>query len=110
MTWRSGTYVDVTATGQMATKAKITTADGFEQSIRGGSMTMNARLGHRFTPGDGWTVEPQLQLGVSWMAGDHLQDASGKQVTVEDAVLRTTRVAVRMGGRVERGAPGLPEP
>ncbi|MGR4867942.1 autotransporter-associated beta strand repeat-containing protein [Variovorax sp. LARHSF232] len=96
MTWRSGTYVDVTATGQMATKAKITTADGYEQSIRSGSMAMNARLGHRFKPGDGWTVEPQLQLGVSWMAGDHLQDASGKQLTIEDAVLRTTRVAVRM--------------
>ncbi|WP_260590772.1 autotransporter-associated beta strand repeat-containing protein [Variovorax sp. DXTD-1] len=95
MTWRGGTYVDVTATGQVATRTKITAADGFEQSIRGESVSMNARLGHRFKPGDGWTVEPQLQLGVSWMAGSHLQDASGKHVSIENSVLRTARVAVR---------------
>jgi fibronectin-binding autotransporter adhesin len=92
--WRGGSYVDVSLMGQLP-KATVAVADGFNDQIVGNSLTLSTQIGHSFHLDNGWTVEPQVQLSAIAMKWQDKQDASGKQLAMDDDVLGTARVAVR---------------
>ncbi|MBT2748707.1 MULTISPECIES: autotransporter-associated beta strand repeat-containing protein [unclassified Lysobacter] len=94
VSWKSGTYLDMTLVGQLP-EATIAVADGFKEEIGGNSLTASAQIGHRFHLGNGWTVEPQVNLSASAMQWEDKLDASGKQLVMDDDLLGTARVAVR---------------
>ncbi|UJB19606.1 MULTISPECIES: autotransporter-associated beta strand repeat-containing protein [Lysobacter] len=94
VSWRSGTYLDMTLVGQLP-KATIAAADGFKEEISGNSLTASAQLGRRFHLSNGWIVEPQVNLSASAMQWEDKLDASGKQLVMDDDLLGTARVAVR---------------
>uniref|UniRef100_UPI0004D02CC2 autotransporter outer membrane beta-barrel domain-containing protein n=1 Tax=Lysobacter antibioticus TaxID=84531 RepID=UPI0004D02CC2 len=94
VSWKNGTYLDMTLVGQLP-EADITVADGFKEEIGGNSLTASAQLGHRFHLSNGWTVEPQVNLSASAMQWEDKLDASGKQLVMDDDLLGTARVAVR---------------
>jgi fibronectin-binding autotransporter adhesin len=93
---RGGSYIDVSLVAQLPT-ATITVADGFHERISGQSVSLSTQLGHRFAPGSGWTVEPQVQLSASAMAwGDDQVDASGKELVLDDDMLGTARASLHV--------------
>ncbi|ALN65983.1 outer membrane autotransporter barrel domain protein [Lysobacter antibioticus] len=94
VSWKNGTYIDLTLIGQLP-KATIAAAGGFEETIGGNSLTASAQLGHRFHLSNGWTVEPQVNLSASAMHWEDKTDATGKQLVMDDDLLGTARVAVR---------------
>ncbi|MGN7920332.1 autotransporter domain-containing protein, partial [Lysobacter sp. 22409] len=100
VSWKNGTYLDMTLVGQLP-EADITVADGFKEEIGGNSLTASAQLGHRFHLSNGWTVEPQVNLSASAMQWQDQRDASGKQLVMDDDLLGTVRAAVRAEKRFE---------
>ncbi|WP_161786165.1 ESPR-type extended signal peptide-containing protein [Lysobacter antibioticus] len=94
VSWKNGTYVDMTLVGQLP-EATIAVADGFKEEIDGNSLTLSAQLGHRFHLSNGWAVEPQVNLSARAMQWEDKLDASGKQLVMDDDLLGTARVAVR---------------
>ncbi|MGJ7901783.1 autotransporter-associated beta strand repeat-containing protein [Lysobacter sp. 1R34A] len=94
VSWKRGTYLDMTLVGQLP-EATIAVADGFKEKIGGNSLTASAQLGHRFHLSNGWTVEPQVNLSASAMQWEDELDSGGKQLAMDDDLLGTARVAVR---------------
>jgi fibronectin-binding autotransporter adhesin len=91
--WSGGTYLDMSLAAQLP-QADIVVADGFQEEIAGNSLTLSAQLGHSFQLGNGWTVEPQVQLSASAMQWGNTVDASGKNLVLDDDLLGTARAAV----------------
>lgn len=97
--WTSGTYLNLVLSGQRP-RAYINAEDSFSQRVTGNSLTLSSRVGHRFSFGDGWTVEPQLQLAASAVGWAGFVDEAGKEVAFDDDVIGTARAAVRFEKRI----------
>ncbi|WP_363798316.1 autotransporter outer membrane beta-barrel domain-containing protein [Lysobacter firmicutimachus] len=103
VSWKRGTYLDLTLVGQRP-EASIAVADGFKEKIDGNSLTASAQLGHRFHLDNGWTVEPQFNLSASAMQWQDKLDAGGKRLVMDDDLLGTARLAVRVDKLFETAA------
>ncbi|MFC5569018.1 autotransporter-associated beta strand repeat-containing protein [Lysobacter yangpyeongensis] len=108
-TWDKGGYVNFVLTGQLP-HARIHTPDGFSERIVGNSLTLSSRAGHRYELGDGWKLEPQLQLDVSAQSWGGKVDASGKEVIFDDDLIATGRAGLRVEKEIARANGGVIRP
>ncbi|UHQ21167.1 autotransporter-associated beta strand repeat-containing protein [Lysobacter sp. KIS68-7] len=97
----SGLHFDGTAFGQLHAD-HVGTHDGFRQKVMGESLSVALRGGKTFTPAQGWTLEPHLQVGGIASHWRDLVDASGKRVELVDDTIGTARADLRIEHAFER--------
>jgi fibronectin-binding autotransporter adhesin len=93
--WNNGNYLDLVLSGHRP-DADIRTADGFTQRVTGNYLTLSARAGRSYRVGDGWMLEPQLQLTASQTHWEDVVDAAGRELLIDDDLVGTARAALRV--------------
>jgi len=93
--WNDGSYLDTVVSGQRA-RAHIRTSDGFTQSLSGGSVTVSAKLGHRYQLDSGWTFEPHVKLAATQVHWNSMVDANQRALTFNNHWMGTATVGLRM--------------
>ena len=90
-----GSYLDTVVSGERA-RARIRTSDGFTQSLSGGSVTVSAKLGHRYQLDSGWTFEPHVKLAATQVHWNSMVDANQRALTFNNHWMGTATVGLRM--------------
>lgn len=93
--WDNGHYVNLVVSAQRP-QAEVRSADGFTDRLDADTFTLSARYGHRHHLDNGWTLEPQVQLSGSRVHWDDKTDAAERQLSFDDDLVATARVALRV--------------
>ena len=92
---RSGAYASATLLHQ-DNDAQILTDDGFRQAVAGDSISLVHQLGWQLAVQDGWSLEPQVQVGVTQVHWKDAVDAGGKALDFDDDTSGHLRAALRV--------------
>jgi fibronectin-binding autotransporter adhesin len=95
MHWSNGAYAEAVVSGQR-NRARVRTSDGFAQELSGGSVTVSAKAGRRYTLDNGWSVEPQLRLIASDVTWHDLTDGNDRSLAFAHGWVNTGRAGVRV--------------
>ena len=79
-------------------------SDGFTQAIGGGSLNFSAQGGWHLPLQAGWSLEPQLLVGVSQPEWDDKVDAGARPLVFDQDAVYNARAALRIERLVETGA------
>ncbi|MCC8362778.1 autotransporter-associated beta strand repeat-containing protein [Lysobacter sp. A6] len=98
--WSNGSYAS-TSLGQQHHDAEVIANDGFRQHINGSSTGLVQQIGWKRAVEHGWSLEPQLQVGVTKQQWHDVVDASGKALTLHDDVLGHARASLRVDRAID---------
>jgi outer membrane autotransporter protein len=98
--WSNGTYASTSLVEQHH-DAEVIASDGFRQAIDGSSASLVQQFGWKRAVEHGWSLEPQLRLGVAKQQWHDVVDASGKVLTLHDDVLGHARAALRVDRAID---------
>jgi fibronectin-binding autotransporter adhesin len=106
--WTNGTYASASLV-QQHHDADVIANDGFRQRIDGSTASFVQQLGWKRAVEHGWSLEPQLQIGLAKQQWHDVVDASGKAVTLHDDMVGHARASLRVD-RAVRAANGTWRP
>jgi fibronectin-binding autotransporter adhesin len=92
--WNNGTYLDTVVSGQRI-RARVRTSDGFEQAVRGGSVTVSTKLGRRMELDNGWSIEPSVQVAATDLHWNDIVDKGNRGLTFDNHWIGTARAGFR---------------
>jgi fibronectin-binding autotransporter adhesin len=93
--WSNGAYAEAVLSGQR-NRARLRTSDGFVQELNGGSVTMSAKTGRRYTLDNGWSLEPQLRVIASDVTWHDQTDGNGRSLAFAHGWVNTVRAGLRV--------------